>query len=180
MSAGELATALGKDDSNTRRAARAMVSVGLLEEHPCQREQIGPGKTAGSEFSLHPSRVGELQSLIDAHPEPGMLRAGQQIVFAAGDALAEMEAALAAAGYAARGSWGALCDGEPPECMMVLDGPDAVRAAVDLMSMLRAAEVRCRRVGVATILPASELTSWSADLARRTRRVQRVRQAAQR
>ncbi|HEU4702001.1 MAG TPA: helix-turn-helix domain-containing protein [Conexibacter sp.] len=180
MSAGELATALGKNDSNTRRAARAMVGVGLLREQPCQRRQTGPGKTAETEFSLHPSQIEALQSLLLEHPEPGVLRAGQQIVFAAGDALVEMQDALVAAGFEGRGSWAALCDGEPQECMMVLDGPDAVRAAVDLMSMLRAAQVRCRRVGVATVLPAGELAGWSRDVARRARRLRRTQPASER
>jgi hypothetical protein len=175
MSAGEIAAALGKDHSNTRAAARAMARAGLLDERPCTRERNGPGRTAESEFSLGETHVAELERVIAETAEPGTLRSGQQLVFAPSEALAEMSEALGAAGFGARGSWAALCDGEPQECMMVFDGPDAVRAAVDLMGMLRAAEVRCRRVGLTELMPARELASWSQDTAHRARRLRRHR-----
>jgi hypothetical protein len=178
MTAGEVAAAIGRDQSNTRSAAQAMARAGLLEKRPCMRATGARGRRPGSEFWLREQRVGELERLLARRDAPGTLRQGQQLVFAeASDGLLELGDALDEAGFGARGRWAALCDGQPQECVMVFDGAGAVRAAVDLMGMLRAAEVRCRRVSVADLMPAHELTAWARETVHRARRLQMRRDA---
>lgn len=174
MTAGEIAAAIGKDQSNTRRAAQAMAKAGLLEEQPSTREHARPGRKARIEFALPSSSVATLEHALAEAVVPGMLRRAQQLVFvqADGPALRRMTDALAEAGFGARGSWSAICDGAPQEYVLAFDGAEAVRAAVDLMSMLSAAEVACRRVGVVELMSARELASWSRETAGRARRLQ--------
>lgn len=179
MTAAEIASAIDRDPSNTRRAAHEMVDADLLEARPCTHEHLARGRRAQSEFSLRKERVAVLRELLPESIAPGLLRPGQQMVFAqaAGGGLVEMADALAEAGFATRGRWGAICDGDPQEYVMVFDGAGAIRAAVDLMSMLTAAEVRCRRISVADLMPAHELATWSSDTAHRARRLRKASRA---
>jgi hypothetical protein len=57
--------------------------------------------------------------------------------------------------------WAALCDGADQELMIALRGPGAVNASLDFMGALKEAKLKARRVTVAKIDSATELSAWA-------------------
>jgi hypothetical protein len=173
MTATDIAKKTRKDQSNTRKLARAMARHGLIDEVRPNKTASSRGRPPETAFALAEQHVESLEEALTASIEPGTLRRGQQLVLAeaSSDGHADLLDALTEAGFGARGRWSALIDGDRQEYVMVFEGEDAARDAIDLMGMLAAAEMRCRRITVTDVLPAHELVARSRETARNARRL---------
>jgi DNA-binding MarR family transcriptional regulator len=162
MTAGELAQATARDQSNLTKELERMVGAGLIARVPVPHDPAAPkspGRPAESAYELPDEQREALERALGSRLRPGMLRAAQQLVFAEATAeqIDDLHHVLADAATAVGAAWGAICDGERQEYLIVLDGPRAATAATDLMGQLAAAQVRCRRATVAQLLSAGEL-----------------------
>jgi hypothetical protein len=166
--AAELAEAVGKHPSNVKKAADDMVKDGLLIPGKPGSGHSGRGRRAESAYELASGERAKLETVLDESEQPPALRSGQQLVFASipgGNALDLMRAAIIP-GAASRMSWAAFVDGEPQQCVIAFEGPDAASQAGDLMAALGAAQVRSRR---ATVAQVSEGRRFLRDAARTSR-----------
>lgn len=155
--AAELATAVGRDQSNVKKVADAMVEEGLLIVSKPVRAQFtrGRGRRADSAYRLDPRQRPRLEVVaLEETRTLGALRASQQLVFAStpGTKALDLMRTVSDSAAAARMSWIAFIDGQPQECVVAFDGDDALVRAKDLMAALAEAEVDSRRATVAGIL----------------------------
>lgn len=171
MTAGEIAMATGRDRSNVKRSADELAELGLLERREAPaREKVGPGPKAKSCYAFAPGGQETFEETFGPEPEPGYLAPGDQLIFLeAREPGPDLLDCLASAAVSARIHWAALCDGTDQELMIALRGPDAVNASLDLMGAFKAAKLRARRVAVAKIDSAAELSAWAT----RSRRLPR-------
>ena len=179
LTVAELALATSRDASNTRRTADAMVRDGLLVSCAARRVDGALGRPANLAYTL---AQGQLEALEQAATrEIGQLAAGQQLVFAeaSDEQLEDLFHVLAAGSPAARATWCALADGDRQEYLVAFEGDDAASAAVDLMTSLAAAEVRCRRLAVSELMPAVSLLRRAQAATRAAQQV-RMRRATRR
>ncbi len=186
LTAAGLAHGTLRDVSNTKRTADAMVRDGLLalREPPPRADAVSPraGRPAQSAYALAEGAQAKLEHALVAATAPGALRSGQQLVFAeaTADQISDVYHVLAETPTIAQATWSAVCDGERQEVAIAFEGEDSAAMAIDLMAVLAAAEVRCRRMSIAQVTAIPELlrrvdattrAAQRAQLRRQTRRI---------
>jgi len=163
MTAAEISGATGRDRSNVKRAADDLVEHGALE----RREPPAPtggkrGPKTRSSYAFAPGAQDAFEVACGPEPAPGSLAPGDQLIFLdASEPGADLLDCLTDAAVSARVHWAALCDGADQELMIALRGPDAVNASLDLMGAFKAAKLKARRVAVAKVDSAAELSGWA-------------------
>jgi hypothetical protein len=160
MSAAELASAMGRDPSNTKRAADALVEAGGLTYAKPQQVEDRAGRKTQSAFVF---AAGERDRFLRLFGKPGPedLRQGQQVVFVDASVIDnDLLGCLARTELLARASWSALCDGARQELVIAFDGPAAVETSLDLMAALSAAKIAATRATVAKVDGSAELLRW--------------------
>ncbi len=164
MTAAEIAAATGRDSSNVKRAADGLAQRGVLERRPPPAPADGKrGPKTKSGYAFAPGAQAAFEAACGPEPDPGSLAPGDQLIFLdAREPSPDLLDCLAAAAVSARVDWAALCDGADQELMIALRGPDAVNTSLDLMGAFKAAKLRARRVAVAKVDSAPELSSWAA------------------
>jgi DNA-binding MarR family transcriptional regulator len=177
MTAGELASALAKDPSNIKKTAKEMVREGLLVSRT-PRPATGPGRRPDAAYAFAEGQNEELQRLLAATSASGIMQPGQQLVFVevVGPQLEDLFHVLGDIEVVAQAAWSALCDGERQEYVVVFDG-DSSRPALDLMTALSAAEIRCRRASVVHVAPIDQLAQQARRAARVASQIRLRRQA---
>jgi hypothetical protein len=163
MTAPEFADATGKHPSNVKKAADALTQHGALEQRdPPALPNSRPGPRAKSSYAFAPGAQDAFEVACGPEPDPGSLAPGDQLIFLdAREPDSDLLDCLARAAVSARVHWSALCDGTGQELMIALRGPNAVNASLDLMSAFKAAKLKARRVAVAKIDSAAELSAWA-------------------
>lgn len=172
----EIASVLGRDPSNVKDDAEEMVSAGLLERREPTRPQSGPGRRAQWAYAV--LNVEALRRLLALRPD-ATLRKEQHLVFADLSSANDLAEVLADPEHTKGAAWFALSDGDPQEYMIAFEGEGAVGNARQLVSVLTAANIRCRRAHISEVGTISRLASASEDEARAARAV-RMRQQTRR
>jgi DNA-binding MarR family transcriptional regulator len=182
LTATELADATGRDPSNLKKVADAMVDAGLLTRETPAHRANRRGRRPRSAYALDPTGREALERLLAQTTEAGRLRPGQQLVFAElGDPhIEDLLHVIGDSGAATQATWSALCDGDRQEYMIAFEGDGSDQLAVDLMAALSAAKIRVRRASVSNVRPISETLEQARRATRaaeRSRLRQRTRQA---
>jgi hypothetical protein len=160
MSATEIASATGKDPSNTKKIADELVEAGGLKHLEPKSSEGRAGRRTQRVFAF---ADGEQDRFVASFGEdrPAGLSPGQQLVFVDASALGgDLLHSLARPELVARAAWSALCDGERQELAIAFDGPAAVDASLDLMAALSAAKVKATRASVSKVDTPGELHRW--------------------
>lgn len=161
LSATELASATGKDPSNTKKIADDLVGAGGLKHVKPQSPEGRAGRKTRWAFAFIPGERDRFVALFGEDASIG-LSPGQHLVFVDVSALDDgLLGCLARPELVARASWSALCDGERQELVIAFDGPAAVDTSLDLMAALSAATVKATRASVSKISSPSELLRWA-------------------
>ena len=171
----ELGLPSGRDASNVRAYAERMVEDGILERRAPTRPQPGQGRKARWVYGFAPGQEDRARQALEDRARAGLLRPGQTLVFAELGEADRLFAVLSDPTYTRRAQWFALEEGDPQEFVIAFD-PDAAEAALTLMAVFAAAEIRCRRSYISRVGPTGRLvgqaqrTAWLAGGARRTHR----------
>lgn len=161
MSAAELASAAGKDPSNTKKIADELVGAGGLKHVKARSPKGRAGRRTRQAFAFAPGERDRFVALFGEDASTG-LSPGQQLVFVDASALDDgLLGCLVRPELVARASWSVLCDGERQELVIAFDGPAAVDTSLDLMAALSAATVNATRASVSKISSPSELLRWA-------------------
>lgn len=184
VTSGQVADAAGRHQSNVAKMLERLIEEGLVVRvpvPPAARAPKRPGRLPRCAYALAPGQHDPLERAIASRTLPGTLHAAQQLVFAEATAerIDDLQHVLLDAAGADGVEWGAICDGERQEFLLVLEGPRAATAAADLMGQLAAAQVRCRRVTLTQLLSSTELRDHARAATRAAQRV-RVRRATRR
>ncbi|HYJ00335.1 MAG TPA: hypothetical protein VEX36_11760 [Thermoleophilaceae bacterium] len=174
MTAPQLATATGKDASNTKKAADDMTGAGLLERLDApERSNGGPGRPAASAYALADGQKDALERFLASATLPGTVGRGQQLVYAEapGPKINDFFDVMANAAAASRASWSAQCDGAHQGFLIAFDDDDAAVSAVDLMAELTAAEILCSRTVISQVGSGHDLVKRAKSNARTARNV---------
>lgn len=171
MTAAEIAAATSRDRSNVKRAADDLADHGILEQRDPPASAGGKrGPKTRSSYAFAPGAQDAFEVACGPEPDPGSLAPGDQLIFLdAREPGSDLLDCLTDPAVAARVHWAALCDGADQELMIAVRGPDAVNASLDLMGAFKAAKLKARRVAVAKVDSAAELSAWagrSGQLAR--------------
>lgn len=163
MTAAEIAAATGRDRSNVKRAADDLADHGVLERRDPPAPVGGKrGPKTRSSYAFAPGAQDAFEMACGLEPDPGSLAPGDQLIFLdAREPGSDLLDCLTDAAVSARVHWAALCDGADQELMIALRGPDAVNASLDLMGAFKAAKLKARRVAVAKVDSATELSAWA-------------------
>jgi len=162
MSAAELASATGKDPSNTKKIADELVGDGGLEHVKPRSPEGRAGRRTRQAFAFAPGERDRFVAFFGEGPSTS-LHPGQHLVFVDTSALNDgLLDCLARPGLVARASWSALCDGERQELVIAFDGPTAADASLDLMAALSADTVKATRASVSKVSSSSNLLRWAA------------------
>jgi len=182
LTAAELAAATGRDPSNLKKAADAMVEAGLLTPATPSPGGRNRGRRPRFAYALPAPARASLERSLAQTADPGRLEPGQQLVFAelAAPRIEEVLQVIGESQAASQAAWSAVCDGDRQEYVVAFGGDGSAELAVDLMAALSAAEVRVRRTSVSQIRPMAETIRQvrrAARAAERARLRRRTRQA---
>ena len=168
-SAAELASATGRDASNTRKVADGLVEAGVLERvEPATPAKGGAGRPPGRAFIFAPGERDRFVERFGRLDSPG-LTPGQQLVFVDARTLGNNLLACLVQPELLRGMvWSALCDGRRQELVLAFEGTHAVETSMDLMSALSAAKVKASRASVSKVDTPAELARWVKRARERT------------
>lgn len=157
MDAKELAAATGRDPSNLRKVAQALVAEGLLEHRLPRSTGKRPGRQSKAAFALSKDEEERLREILEERHEVGKLRPFQQLVFVeAGTKMDSLMDALAKEETLARAAWTGLCDGTRQELMVAFEGSGAVDASLDLMAIFSATGLEASRVTLGKVESAAD------------------------
>jgi hypothetical protein len=160
MSAAELASAIGKDPSNTKKIADELVAAGGLEQREPRSSEGRAGRRTSRVFAFAADE-GDRFAALFGEDSPTGLSPGQQLVFIDAGALGDdLLRSLTRPGLVARAAWSALCDGERQELVIAFDGPGAVDTSLDLMAALSTAKVKATRASVSKVDTPAKLLHW--------------------
>jgi hypothetical protein len=173
----ELAAPSGRDASNVKDVAEAMQSEGLLRREKATRPQPGPGRKAQYAYGFAAGQREAVQRLVPAGGL-GSVGQGHHLVFADASRLVDLFNVLADPFHTKAARWGCVTDGAPPEYVVAFP-PDEVGRALELMAVLEAAEIACRRIHVAAVMPIAQVVAEAQVSARAAQRV-RLRQGTRR
>ncbi len=111
-------------------------------------------------YSLADAERTVVKALLAETSKPGMLRKGQQLVFATmeGRQLLDVLATLARP-PGSQADWAAVVDGSHQGRLVVFDGEDALEGAEDLMAALTALEVECHRWSLTDVVSGQEMAT---------------------
>lgn len=180
LTAGELASATGKDQSNLKKQADELVEKRVLQRLDPASSNGGPGRRPRSAFAFGEGERERFEELVDDDVPLGVLKPEQQIVYVnAGDQHEMLSAVLSQAGIASGSKWGATIEGEDSELMLVFEGVSAVDDSRDLMAILADAKLKARRASVTKIGTTREEVEAARKRKRRLDRSRRHRQAMQ-
>jgi hypothetical protein len=176
MTAKELGDSLRGDQSNIKKEADRMASLGLIKCVAGPSGRAVPGRPPKVAFILTAAqRERAARELPDVNPPDsnaiGLLKRGQEIVVASADRdhLQDLLHVLVQAQGAAQAAWVAVCG---DELLLIFDGPDPAEPALDLLAVLDGARVPSRRATVARVRPTRDLIRHArktVDEAQRTR-----------
>jgi hypothetical protein len=163
MTAAEIAEESGRDHSNVKKTADGLVNQGVLElREPPAPKGDKPGPKTKNSYAFAPGAREAFEAIYGPEPELGSLAAGDQLIFLdVREPGPDLLNCLADATISARVRWAALCVGGEQELMIAVRGPDAVDASLDLMGAFTAAKLKARRVSVAKVDAAAELSTWA-------------------
>ncbi|HEV3321459.1 MAG TPA: hypothetical protein VG147_04625 [Solirubrobacteraceae bacterium] len=155
----ELQPIVGSHQSNIKKEADRMVSAGLAVRADRAGEPGARGPKAEAYGFSCEQRAQASQALPPRPARPGVLLAGQEVLAARADSghIVDLLGALAEARSAAQASWMALVG---DEILVVFDGPQASRPAIELLAVLNTARVPGRR---ATVARAGSADEWVRD-----------------
>jgi hypothetical protein len=165
LTATEIGAESERNASNVKKAADGLVADGVLQKRdPPVPAVARPGAKARNCYAFAPGAQDAFEAAWGPEPNPGSLAPGDQLIFLdarePGPGLLDC---LTNAALSARVHWAALCDGTDQELMIALRGPNAVNASLDLMGAFKAAKLKARRVAIAKIDSAAELSAWAAQ-----------------
>src|SRR3954454_4471772 len=165
LTATEIGVESERNASNVKKGADGLVGDGVLQKlDPPVPAVRRPGAKARNSYAFAPGARDAFEVACGPEPDPGSLAPGDQLIFLdAREPGLDLLDCLANAAVSARVHWAALCDGIDQELIIALRGPDAVNASLDLMGAFKAAKLKSRRVAVAKIDSAAELSAWAAQ-----------------
>lgn len=161
----ELAAISGRDPSNVRTVAEAMVSGALLQRSAPTRAHPGPGAKPKHAYGFAEGQRDIVRCLVAAEIALGNVEVGHHLVFVDTSQLVDVLNVLADPSHTADALWGGLVDGGRSEYLVVFPS-NAVMAAVALMAAMQAADIDCRRVHVSVIQPITQLVAQAQGAAR--------------
>jgi hypothetical protein len=180
LTAGELASATGKDQSNLKKRADELVEEKVLQRLEPVSSNGAPGRPARSAFTFSDGERERFEDLVDVDVPLGLLKTGQQIVCVdISDQLERLSTVLSQAGIANGSQWVATTEGGSTELVLVFEGATAVNDSLDLMAILSDAELKARRASIAKIGSTREEIEAARKRKRRLDRSRRHRQAMQ-
>jgi hypothetical protein len=174
MTAADIGELTRRHQSNVKREAERMAQAGLLARMTPPRDSTGKrGRQPTVAYQLAGETRAGAAAAVATHDEIGLLRRGQELVFASAGAthVIDLMHVLAECEDAVRASW--VCR-SGDEYVIAFGGTDPAEPAQGLFAAFSAARVPARRATVARLAPVHE----EIDGARRTaRQAQRTRLA---
>lgn len=181
MTARELAEAVGKNQSNVRRTANAMVDADLLVAEQAPLRHTGSGRQPKVVYRLADAERRRLRTILDARNDLGTLAEGLEVVLAdaSGARLPALLAVMTEPEAAPQLAWSALVDGEPQEYLFAFEGPGARSGATSLVAVLAAADIPSRRASIAGVVAGHRFLAEARQATTAATRVA-IRQATRR
>lgn len=163
-SAADLAFAMRKDPSNTRKIADELVEAGAIEHiEPDKHSRKKAGRRPDRLFAFAAGERDRFAELFGEPSSPGLIP-GHQLVFVDASLLgAEVLESIAQPELLTRAAWSALCDGKRQELVIAFEGAHAVDNSMDLLAALSAAKVDATRAAVSKVDTGAELARWARE-----------------
>jgi hypothetical protein len=185
LTPGEIAKRLHPgDQSNIRRAAEQMTTLGILQQHTPPKRENGRGRPARFAYSLtNPGKVALESHLETEVGEPGLLQEGGQllVVTAEQDQLTDFYAVIEEEASGAQIQWATSVVGYKRRFLISLHGDGSEEQAEALAIALTETGIECSRSIVGRVFKGNEFAAYSKDLlekARSTARKKTEREAA--
>ena len=174
LTASQLQDAIGKHQSNLKKAAHELVAAGVLIAVDPDLSEGQPGRRAQTAFKFTHGERERFEELLDREETSGFPEVGTQVVFV--DASGKRDAlwkVLSQTGVASGLDRAWQLDGDRTEMMFAFKGPTAVDDSLDFLEILGAAELSARRQTISKTGTSRELRKMAR---RRRQRVQRSRE----